>query len=424
MKKCLLIIQLSIVISLFIVMNTSCEKEERNTPPVANFTFSPETGSPISVFTFDASSSTDSEDLPGTLVVRWDWESDGLFDTDFSTNKILEHQYSIPGTYHVTLEVKDSKELGNSVTKSVTVEGHMPEVLTDTISNITAFSAFSGGNVISDDGIAVTVRGVCWSTDPNPTIDYNFTTDGSGKGHYNSVITGLSISTTYYVRAYATNNIGTAYGNQVEFTTPYQWLCGDLITANHVEGDVAPVSKVVTYGTVTDIPGEPSKCWITSNLGADHQAGAVDDATEESAGWYFQFNRKQGYKHDGTTRTPNTAWITSIEENSEWITGNDPCAIELGDEWHIPTMTEWTNVKEYGGWYDWNNPWNSPLKLHAGGHLFYTTGLLTNRGIRGSFWSITEGSFTGGWYIIFDSGDCHSAGLDKEYGLTLRCIRD
>ena len=114
---------------------------------------------------------------------------------------------------------------------------------------------------------------------------------------------------------------------------------------NHVaSGGVAPVDKTVTYGTVTNIPGETSKCWITSNLGADHQATAVNDATEASAGWYWQFNRMQGYKHDGTTRTPNTTWITSINENLDWQAANDPCALELGNGWRIPTYTEWTNV--------------------------------------------------------------------------------
>ncbi len=78
--------------------------------------------------------------------------------------------------------------------------------------------------------------------------------------------------------------------------------CGSSLTINHVAGVVAPVTKTVTYGTVTNIPGETSKCWITSNLGADHQATAINDATEASAGWYWQFNRKQGYKHDGTTQ--------------------------------------------------------------------------------------------------------------------------
>ena len=87
---------------------------------------------------------------------------------------------------------------------------------------------------------------------------------------------------------------------------------------------VAPVSKTVIYGTVNNIPGEPAKCRITSNLGADHQAYVVSDDTEASAGWYWQFNRKQGYRHDSTTRTPNTTRIITISEELDWETANDP----------------------------------------------------------------------------------------------------
>ena len=114
-------------------------------------------------------------------------------------------------------------------------------------------------------------------------------------------------------------------------------------TITHLAGAIAPVTKTVRYGAGNSIPGEPTKCWITQNLGADHQATAINDATEASAGWYWQFNRKQGFKHDGTTRTPNTNWINPIDETSDWTTTNDPCSIELGSAWHVPTNTEWTN---------------------------------------------------------------------------------
>ncbi len=125
------------------------------------------------------------------------------------------------------------------------------------------------------------------------------------------------------------------------------FTCGSSVTVNHIAGEIAPVDKTVTYGTVTNIPGEPTKCWITSNLGSDHQATAKNDATEASAGWYWQFNRKQGYKHDGTSVTP--AWTTTnINENSDWIAENDPCAIELGNDWRIPTSSEWQNVDANG----------------------------------------------------------------------------
>ena len=121
--------------------------------------------------------------------------------------------------------------------------------------------------------------------------------------------------------------------------------CGFSISINHlVSGGVAPVNKSVTYGTVSNVPGTTSKCWITSNLGADHQGTAVSDATEASAGWYWQFNRKQGYKHDGSTRTPNSVWNSVISENSDWTITDDPCALELSNGWRLPTYSEWSNT--------------------------------------------------------------------------------
>ncbi len=198
--------------------------------------------------------------------------------------------------------------------------------------------------------------------------------------------------------------------------------CGLSITINHVAGDVAPVTKTVTYGTVTNVPGELTKCWITSNLGSDHQATAVDDATEASAGWYWEFNRKQGYKHDGTTRTPNTAWITNISEISEWITANDPCTIELGADWRIPTYTEWYNIDDTGGWINWNGPWGSGLKLHAAGYLNYNTGPLVGRGAEGWYWSSSEFSYWAGWCLYFTSGLSRRDYDDKDFGLSVRCV--
>jgi hypothetical protein len=199
--------------------------------------------------------------------------------------------------------------------------------------------------------------------------------------------------------------------------------CGIPITINHVAGSVAPVNKTVTYGTVTSIPGEPAKCWITSNLGADHQAAAIDDATEASAGWYWQFNRMQGYKHDGTTRTPNSAWITEINEDSDWQPANDPCTLELGSDWHVPTWTEWNNAHESGVWTDWNGPWNSALKIHAAGCLSYEDSMLNYRGMGGFYWSSTQ-NYDFGWYLFIYPSYCGMDFLFKAEGYTVRCIRD
>ncbi|MCX6145943.1 MAG: hypothetical protein NTW25_01645 [Candidatus Kapabacteria bacterium] len=94
-----------------------------------------------------------------------------------------------------------------------------PTLTTTAISSITGITASSGGNVSSDGGNAVTARGVCWNTSTSPTIANSKTIDGTGTGAFTSALTGLSLNTTYYVRAYATNSVGTSYGSEVSFTT-------------------------------------------------------------------------------------------------------------------------------------------------------------------------------------------------------------
>jgi hypothetical protein len=317
---------------------------------------------------------------------------------------------------------------GNEVTLTTLPNPVLPTVTTAGITNITQTTATSGGDVTSDGGATVIARGVCWSTSSNPTTANSKTTDGSGTGVFVSNLTGLTASTLYYVRAYATNSAGTAYGNEVTFTTlSGGFTCGSSFTINHVAGAVAPVNKTVTYGTVTNIPGETTKCWITSNLGADHQASAVNDATEASAGWYWQFNRKQGYKHDGTTRTPNTTWIDYISEDFDWQIAKDPCSLELGSGWRLPAYSEWFNVDEGGNWTNWNGPWNSGLKLHAAGGLNGWDGSLGDRGSVGHYWSATQFWFLAyGWslYLSTGSSQMDGDGVPKAAGYTLRCLKD
>lgn len=95
----------------------------------------------------------------------------------------------------------------------------LPVVSTNAVTNISFTTATCGGNITSDGGAEVTACGVCWSTSQNPTISDNKTIDGEGLGSFSSNITGLTAETTYYVRAYATNSVGTAYGEQRIFTT-------------------------------------------------------------------------------------------------------------------------------------------------------------------------------------------------------------
>lgn len=107
---------------------------------------------------------------------------------------------------------------GNQVTFT-TFNPTIPTVSTTTVSGITGGIANSGGNVTNDGGAFVSNKGVCWSTSPNPTLANSFVVSGNNLGSYTSIMNGLVPNTTYYVKAYATNIAGTAYGNEVSFTT-------------------------------------------------------------------------------------------------------------------------------------------------------------------------------------------------------------
>jgi len=128
-----------------------------------------------------------------------------------------------------------------------------------TVTDITQTTAICGGNITSDGGSIILLRGVCWSTSDNPTIDDNKTTsNGTDIGSFTSKITGLSPNTIYYVRAYATNANGTGYGNMVSFAT-------FAITTNEVTlitQTTATCGGNITYdgGSIITAKGV---CWST-----------------------------------------------------------------------------------------------------------------------------------------------------------------
>lgn len=126
-----------------------------------------------------------------------------------------------PGIHTMTLRAMGGLSMGIDCFNYTTMVPipDLPMVTTAPITSIGPNSAHGGGEVTSEGGAAVTARGVCWSTSPNPTILDSHTTDGSGPGSYTSLISPLLPSTLYHVRAYATNLAGTAYGDELEFTT-------------------------------------------------------------------------------------------------------------------------------------------------------------------------------------------------------------
>jgi hypothetical protein len=188
-----------------------------------------------------------------------------------------------------------------------------PTVVTYAASNVTDITATLSGEVTIEGSDPVTARGFCFSTIANPTTTNTVVISGAGPGPYSAQIMGLSYLTKYYIRSFATYMGGTVYGNQVVINT----ACPTTLTKTHTLAKNAPIQKTVTYSIVDSVPGTYSgysmQCWLLQNLGATHPATSVDDATEEAAGWYWQFFKDQGYMHDGVTRTPSTTWITYID---------------------------------------------------------------------------------------------------------------
>jgi uncharacterized protein (TIGR02145 family) len=202
------------------------------------------------------------------------------------------------------------------------------------------------------------------------------------------------------------------------------FVCGNSLTIIHTTTKgVAPLNKTVTYGTVKSSLSGSEKCWITQNLGSTNQATSETDVSESAAGWYWKFNKKKGYKNNGTSSTP-TFTPTYTNEISNWVVSNDPCAIELGAGWRIPTVTEWNNVNSsnlraqaYAG----------PLKMHAAGYVSNgNNSVLMNRGSQFFYWSSTNSDATIAKGLVIYTTQTYNqiSNNDKDAGLSVRCIRD
>ena len=332
----------------------------------------------------------------------------------------------------------------NGSSTGTTTQTYAPGTLTTSSTFYCAITSGSYGTT-NTSTTSITVYGnlTAGISPGNTSIPYNtspgaFTaTGGGGSGAYTYLWYLNGASTGITAQTYNPGNMGASYtvycavtsgvcGTLNTSTTTITvnapvWNCGSATLIINTAGiNGAPVTKTVSYGTVTSSLSGTSKCWITRNLGSDQQATSESDATDASAGWYWQFNRKQGYVNN-----TSPAWtITTITENSDWLPANDPCTLELGTGWRIPTNTEWTAVFTNGSISNNNKAYNSALTLHPAGRLVDADGTLQVRGTDGNYWSSTSQRDIYGYRLLFYGWGSNMWYSAKASGFSLRCLKD
>jgi uncharacterized protein (TIGR02145 family) len=324
-----------------------------------------------------------------------------------------------------------------------------PAVTTTALTNITTSSATAGGTILTNGNAAITQSGIVWSkTNATPILTDSVIAGTTSSGSFTTNLTGLDFNTAYYIRAYATNSVGTGYG--------------DVITLNTVN-DTLKVrftynGQSVTYGII--VSTTTGKKWLDRNLGSNHRADSINDYN--AYGDFFQWGRPAdghqlmnwtsstiGVPVNGTTTTLATTdnpghsnfilrnpapappdWRSDNNSN-RWVTiPQGPCPAG----WHVPSIDEWMaevsttkgGTATVGGMTDRNSAYNM-LKLTLAGYRNHD-GTFGQTGTNSHYWSSTD--------FIAQSGSTQARDFEvassqvqqwtefKARGLCVRCLKN
>ncbi len=336
----------------------------------------------------------------------------------------------LPSTvYHVRAYATNSIGTAYGSDFSFTTTAPSVPVITTSIVTPALTTAVSGGNITSDGGAAVTAKGVCWATTPTPTTTNFKTSDGTGTGVFASNIAGLTNGTVYYIRAYATNSLGTGYGNQIVFSTKIADTDGN------------------TYNTV--LIG--TQLWMAENLKTTilNDNTPITNITDNTA-WSTAISPAYCfYANDGTTNKPvygaiynfytvatgklcPTGWHVPSDidfQTLELFLGMDPAQVNLY-EWR--GTNQGAQMKNTTGWATGMNGTNtSGWSALPGGYRYGPSGVFNDIGLLSYWWSSTSDPVNA-IYRRLDGADSTGVVMNKIFrggvvyqgGKYIRCVHN
>lgn len=301
-----------------------------------------------------------------------------------------------------------------------------PTLQTTAVNSITATTAISKGLINLDGGSLITERGFCYSTTPSPTIANTTIISGSGSGSFTSNLTGLTPSTTYYLRAYATNSAGTGYGNERSFATTVVTNPGAAVIFNGH-----------TYSTIVLGNGQE---WMAQNLRTTSYAnGDPIPNLSNSASWQNPEQKGAWVSSQGPDSIYGKLynWYTLIDSRNVCPTG-----------WHVPSDAEWTALINYLGgpliaggkmkstgtrYWQWPNQQATNesgfsglpggARSDDGSFNNYIVGVL---GMKGGWWSSREGieMSSRARFLFHEYSGVGGGYYSGTIGLSIRCVKD
>ncbi len=406
---------------------------EINTNPTARFSVTPTGGTVETLFSFDASASSDAEDSTANLVVRWDWENDGTWDTGYSAVKTAERQYSSLGTKTIALEVKDSGQLLSRTNRSIEVL--MPDVNTAPHAGFTAKPLYGELSTVftmdasfcSDAEDSRNFLQVRWDWDNDGAWDTNFSTNKIASHQFSTIgeyMIKLEVKDTKGLTA-------TAFRQVIIYSMEDGSNCVDF------DGNVYLTTKI------------GSQWWMAENLKVTHfrNGESITRVTENFA--WPSYNRSAYCEYENDLPMANI-----YGRLYNWYAANDNRQI-APQGWHIASDLEWKilemylgvgesqidvggligtdaggKLKEIGTTHWWNPNMGATNETGftalPAGFRHGDNGMSLGVGNVGYFWTATESESYRAWYHGLNSygTDIVRIAMPKSYGLAVRCVKD